>query len=505
MMKFLDLCSGIGAFRMAAENLGHQCIGYVEIDKFARASYEAIYDTSGEWTEWDLQDVTNEEWASFRGEVDIIMAGFPCQAFSVAGKRLGFKDPRGTLFFEIARAIQYAQPKYFLLENVKNLLSHDRGQTIDTIIYTLCSLGYTVDYTVLNSKYYGVPQNRERVFIVGVKDGKTEKWKIRGNSVLARSKRRIASYGWAKTFNFDWPDNDQVTTQLVDILEDEKDVPENLYLSPEKTRTLIQSILERDEKRGRTDSLRMLGLLDMKGKDSTRRVYDPLGICPTLTTKSGGHTEPKILVAGNVNPSKRGIGGQVYFATGGLSPTINAGHEGGKQILYLRKQEEPTLRPIGNVNPSKRGMNGQVHQAENGLAPTLSTNKGEGSKIAYCPILNPDRVKTRQNGRRLKEDGEEMFTLTAQDRHGIVMYEKDVIEKNYVVRKLTPKECWRLQAFPDWAYEKAASVNSMTQLYKQAGNAVTVTVAEAILRKLAEWASQHDQDEVRIREEAKTS
>lgn len=472
---------------MAAERLGYKCLGYVEIDKFSRKSYEAIYDTTGEWTRWDIQKVTNEEWTAFQGKVDIIMAGFPCQAFSLAGKKLGFLDTRGTVFFEVARAIKYVSPKYFLLENVKNLISHDKGRTIDTIIHTLNEIGYTVDYTILNSKYFDVPQNRERVYIVGMKDGPTEEWIIQGNNALAKSKRRISSYGWAKTFNFSWPTNNVVTKQLVDILEPEEDVPANLYLSPEKTRTLIQSILERDERLGRTDVLRMLGLLDMKGQDNIRRVYDPLGICPTLTTMSGGHREPKIFVAGNVNPSKKGIGGQVYHVEG-ISPTIDAGHEGGKQIFYSPKpndKEEAKLKVGGNTNPSKRGMNGQVYQAENGLSPTLSTNKGERVKVAYCcPILTPDKLEVRQNGRRLKSPGEEMFTLTAQDRHGVLMYDEPAQLSSYVVRKLTPKECWRLQAFPDWAYERAAEVNSPSQLYRQAGNSLTVTVAYEVIKRL---------------------
>lgn len=548
MAKFLDLCAGVGAFRMASEQLNHKAVGYVEFDKFPRRSYEAIYDTKDEWTAWDLRDVTNEDWKGFRGEIDYITAGFPCQSFSVAGKGLGFEDTRGTVFFEVARAIKYTSPKYFVLENVKNLISHDKGKTMDTIVKTLNDMDYTIDYTILNSKYYDVPQNRERVFIIGIKGGKTEEWETKGTNALAKSKRRIASYPWVRTFNFNWPQSDVVTKQLVDILEPEEDVPENLYLSPDKTKTLIESILKRDEKLGRTDALRMLGLLDMKGQDSIRRVYDPLGIAPTLTTMGGGNREPKILVA-------------------------------------------------GNVNPSGRGMNGQVYEAKNGLSPTLSTNKGEGVKIAYCPIINPDRVNTRQNGRRLKSDGEEMFTLTVQDRHGIIMYEMkqkvivrkhdvdteglvallrehkkqakltnkqiaerlkkpitlvehwfrtdksfavpdasiwfslkellqietnefdaqvtEFIEKdneydksnrvydaqgiaptltstnaaekiyhNFVVRKLTPKECWRLQAFPDWAYDKAAEVNSPSQLYKQAGNALTVTVAYEIIKRL---------------------
>ncbi|WP_180715372.1 DNA (cytosine-5-)-methyltransferase, partial [Listeria monocytogenes] len=101
-MKFLDLFAGIGGFRLGMERAGYECVGYVEIDKFARKSYQAIHDTEGEWTREDITKVTDEEWRTLRGTVDIICGGFPCQSFSIAGKRLGFEETRGTLFFEIA-------------------------------------------------------------------------------------------------------------------------------------------------------------------------------------------------------------------------------------------------------------------------------------------------------------------------------------------------------------------------------------------------------------------
>lgn len=166
-MKFLDLFAGIGGFRQAFEKAGHECAGYVEIDKFARKSYEAMYDTEGEWTRHDITKITNEEWRELHGTVDIICGGFPCQAFSVAGKRRGFDDTRGTLFFEIARAVKQIKPQFLLLENVKNLLNHDQGRTFRTILTTLDELGYDAEWQVFNSKDFGVPQNRERVFIVG--------------------------------------------------------------------------------------------------------------------------------------------------------------------------------------------------------------------------------------------------------------------------------------------------------------------------------------------------
>lgn len=166
-MRFLDLFAGIGGFRTGMEKAGHACIGYVEIDKYARKSYEAMYNTEGEWTRHDITAVTDSEWRELRGEVDIICGGFPCQAFSIAGNRRGFDDTRGTLFFEIARAAEQIQPPYLLLENVKGLLSHDKGRTFEVILKTLDELGYDAEWSLLNSKNFGVPQNRERVFIVG--------------------------------------------------------------------------------------------------------------------------------------------------------------------------------------------------------------------------------------------------------------------------------------------------------------------------------------------------
>lgn len=165
-MRFLDLFAGIGGFRLGMERAGHECIGFCEIDKFARASYKAIHDTTGEIELHDITTVSDDFIRSI-GNVDVICGGFPCQAFSIAGKRKGFEDTRGTLFFQIARFASILKPRYLFLENVKGLLHHDGGATFGTILETLEELGYDVEWQVLNSKHFGVPQNRERVFIVG--------------------------------------------------------------------------------------------------------------------------------------------------------------------------------------------------------------------------------------------------------------------------------------------------------------------------------------------------
>jgi DNA (cytosine-5)-methyltransferase 1 len=178
-MNFLDLFAGIGGFRMGMEMAGHKCVGYVEIDKFARKSYEAIFDTKGEWTAHDIRTVSDDDLRLFRGKVDVICGGFPCQPFSIAavgeGKRMGFRDTRGTLFFEIARFAKEIQPRYLFLENVKGLLSHDKGRTFETILLTLDELGYDAEWCVLNSKDFGIPQDRKRVFIIGHHRGNSKR------------------------------------------------------------------------------------------------------------------------------------------------------------------------------------------------------------------------------------------------------------------------------------------------------------------------------------------
>ena len=168
-MKFLDIFAGIGGFRLGLERAGHECVGHVEIDKFANRSYDAIYRPGKEeFFHNDITKLTDEHVRQLKElRIDLITGGFPCQAFSIAGKRAGFEDTRGTLFFDIARMARVIRPSYLFLENVTGLLSHEGGDTFETILRTLDELGYDTEWQVLNSKDFGVPQNREREFIVG--------------------------------------------------------------------------------------------------------------------------------------------------------------------------------------------------------------------------------------------------------------------------------------------------------------------------------------------------
>lgn len=164
MIKYFDMFAGIGGFRSGLEKAGgFECVGYCEIDKYAKMSYEAMYDTEGEVYYDDARKIDPNELP----DIDLICGGFPCQSFSIAGKRGGFDDARGTLFFEIARIAAVKKPKYLLLENVPGLLNHDRGRTFKTILDTLAELGYYVAWALLNSADFGSAQQRRRVFIIG--------------------------------------------------------------------------------------------------------------------------------------------------------------------------------------------------------------------------------------------------------------------------------------------------------------------------------------------------
>lgn len=188
--RFIDLFAGIGGIRRPFQKLGGTCVFSSEIDKFAIKTYEANWNEtpSGDITKIDEKDIPN---------FDILLAGFPCQAFSIAGKRKGFDDTRGTMFFEVERILEYHKPKCFMLENVKGLLSHDKGRTFKTMKDILENkLDYKVYYKVLNAKDFGVPQNRERIIIVGFKN---------------------------HSIDFSFPKPTGIPTKLGDILEDDVD------------------------------------------------------------------------------------------------------------------------------------------------------------------------------------------------------------------------------------------------------------------------------------------
>lgn len=433
-MKFIDFFAGIGGFRRGMELAGHECVGFCEFDKFATASYISMHLLTEEQRK-TLEDIPikkrqkeilkeeyrNGEWYAndirrvYAGDIpkaDCWCFGFPCQDISVAGKQAGFQGNRSSLFFRVMYLVgqlkEEDKPTYLFIENVKNLLSVNGGWDFARLLIEMEQGGYDAEWQVLNSKDFGVPQSRERCFIIG---------HLRGRS----------------------------TSKIFPI---------------EGT----------DEKN--SVSLNLFGCLN--GRNSQRdRVYSDDGLAPTISTKPGGNTEPKV-----------------------------------------------SIKIIGEISSSQDGK----ILSTDGIANCHSAGHGNNPKIAI-PVLTPDRVEKRQNGRRFKDDGEPMFTLTSQDRHGVAIdplgvlrnvrteYGKEVANtldtscnqgifvkvsdelivyavwyekyQCYIaIRKLTPKECFRLQGWSDDYFEKAQFVNSDSQLYKQAGNGVTVTVIEAMARKM---------------------
>ena len=210
--KFIDLFAGIGGFRMAFQNLGGECVFSSEWDEQARKTYFANYG------DVPFGDITQESTKNKIPEgFDILCAGFPCQAFSLAGKRLGFEETRGTLFFDVAEILRRYQPKAFFLENVKGLVIHDKGKTFKTILNTLDEVGYIVpDPEIVNAMFFGVPQHRERIYIVGFRKD------------LGISKE-----------DFSYPEQKEVTKRWIDVRE-EHAVPAKYYLSTQYIQTLIR-------------------------------------------------------------------------------------------------------------------------------------------------------------------------------------------------------------------------------------------------------------------------
>lgn len=333
-LTFLDFFAGVGGFRRGMELADHTCLGHCEIDKFANMSYKEIHEPKeGEWFGTDIRRTNADELP----RADVWCFGFPCQDISVAGKQLGFKGQRSSLFFTVTRLIRDTKeedrPKYLFIENVKNLLSVNGGCDFLKLLIELDEIGYDAEWQVLNSKNFGVPQNRERVFIIG---------HLRGSS-------------GRKVFP----------------------------IETENRKTI-----------------NIVGYLDEGFKD-VNYVLNPNGIAKCLTTMQGGNRQPKILVREN---TKKGYV-EAFEGDG-----IRLDHIGGT-----------TGR--GGVQPQ--------------MCNTLTTGSHAG-----------------------------------------------VIDKGFRIRKLTPKECWRLQGWKDEDFEKAAKVCSDSQLYKQAGNGVTVPVIYEIAKRL---------------------
>lgn len=366
--------SGVGAFNQSLQKLGieYRELFACDMDKYARQTFIHNY---GE-PEYYPENVYNREIPS--ESLDIYMTSPPCQAFSLAGKRKGKNDERGILFFNSLEFIEKNKPRFFIFENVKGLLSDDNGNTFQEWLNYLGgksvnglpvlfpydgSVDYHIYWSVLNAKNFGVPQNRERVFIVGIRDDQDN--------------------------FFQWPREIPLKKKLKDVLEN--DVPEKYFLSEKMTEKL------------------------------------------TFESKKSGEV---------ANLNKGGKRGSVYSEeTVSMTCLTATDYKQPKQILV--KSATKSGCEIATENDS-----------------------------VCVPVLTPDRINKRQNGRRFKEDGEPSFTIKTQDRHGVY--------DGYRIRRLTPRECFRLMGFPDsfsWPV-------SDSQSYKQAGNSIVVDVLAAIIKQL---------------------
>lgn len=376
-LTFLDFFSGVGGFRHGLELAGMKCIGFCEKDKFARKSYEAMYDTKGEWFHDDITTIDPTRLP----KADLWCAGSPCQNVSIAGKRAGLYGERSGLFFTFVELIKSQKeedkPEWVLLENVKGLLSSGGGRDYLDYLSILDESGYDLEWQVFNSKDYGVPQNRERIYTIG--------------HLRRKGRRKV------------------------------------LPLSRESSSHLKQLI----------------------GGMQSYRVYDPSGIATTLVGEGGGVgaktglylidqslTEPKLTEEARCITAR-------YTAGATKRTAMNSG------VLEVQ--------PIFTQGIKVRNGTKQGYQ----LAEV-----GDSVDLSYPSSL----TRRARVGRGIAHN------LSCSCQMGAVVWNGRVVK----IRKLTPKECFRLQGFSDDLFEKAKAVNSDAQLYKQAGNGVTVPVVYAI-------------------------
>lgn len=359
-MKFLELCAGIGGFRQALENLGCECVGYSEIDKHAIKLYSAWHND-----ECNFGDITKIE-AEKLPDFELLVGGFPCQAFSVAGKRGGFNDTRGTIFFDFARIMKAKKPKFAIFENVKGLLNHDGGKTYETMLRTLDELGYNAQWGILNTKFHGLPQNRERVYIVAnLRERSSTKILFeRGDGITDKVERTEQS------IIGDYYTENGKTHQWGGVIGDESIAP-----------CLMA---------GKYKSPRIVKIGSIGGKPcQSDQVYSSNGVSVTLSAQNGGKgAMTGLYKIGDID----GLNTQYsrVYDSEGVSTTINAqgGGLGAKTGLYK----------VGVYIPEsgKRHQGNEIHD-ENSVCACLKTGGGGQNAInrglpSKSPQINTKRV-----------------------------------------------------------------------------------------------------------------
>ena len=391
-----------------------ELVNYCEIDRWASLSYSMVNQCNESLNLRDVRTVTAE---TVRDQhVDLITYGFPCQDISIAGKQRGFvndsgESTRSGLFFEALRIIKELRPRYAIAENVKALTSTKFKNEFATVLSSLEEVGYKNYWRVLNAKDYGIPQNRERVFIVSI--------------------RRDVDEG-----DFQFPDKEPLMLRLRDMLEPAESVDEKYYLSTERegVRRLIAELEARYSlpavaKIGETPVLCQIGNI---AKDPNRehiqdRIYDPSGLAPTLNTVGGGNLEPKITIDGLTHDTQKQKAR--VFNPSGLAASL----------IATDYKEPPQISVIGQL---KGGEKGRVVDRD-GIGYTLTATEYK------------DPLKIAEHG----------------NTYGVR------------IRKLTPRECWRLMGFLDEEFDRVHGISN-SQLYKQAGNSIVVNVLPALLSQL---------------------
>ena len=372
-MTFLDFFAGIGGFRKGFELCGMRCVGHCEIDKYADRSYRAIHDVKED--EWYAADITKVAPADLP-RADLWAGGFPCQDISVAGRQRGLDGARSGLFFTLAQLVKGQSPEnrptWIVLENVKNLLSIHGGWDFATVLDTLASLGYHIEYGLLNTKYFGPPQNRERVFIVA----------CRHPGAGRRPKIFPVPAGSGKA--------------------------------------LIQLI----------------------GGMQGQRVYDPAGISVTMAAQSGGwggKTGLYFVDLCNGNP-KLTDHARCIKAKYNSGITNRGGDNSGVLISPAGMDKDAVLSFV-DICTGKAKLTREARCILSAYNRTIS-NWGGSSGVFYgCrAVVTPDREEKRQNGRRIKNCGEPSFTVTAQDRHGVLFQDCDECPYGMRIREATKKD-----------------------------------------------------------------
>ena len=442
-LKVLSLFSGIGAFELALKRIGVnvELVGFSEIDKYAVKSYCSVHGVS---EDLNLGDISKIDLAKLKelGDIDLITHGSPCQDFSIAGRLAGGDKGSGTrssLMWCTVDIVEAVRPKYVVWENVKNLLSSKNRHNFDGYLEIMDKLGYNSYYKVLNAKNYGIPQNRERVFTVSIRKDIDE--------------------------GYEFPEEIELTKKLKDVLEESVD--EKYYLSDKLIAGLIANT-ERQRAKGNgftfetTDGdcvaktvttrvgacrsgdnyIQVVGKLDIKGHDCVKRVYSGEGIAPTLTDMQGGNRQPKVLIDEPVIAASRGRNPD---NPGDRTPGIPT-----EQRLEINKQG------ISNTITT-------VQKDNYVIEPCLKIK--EATKAGYKEAYAGDGVNISGRMKYQRGNVQKEMTQTLMANGS----ERGVVTPDMRIRKLTPRECWRLMGFGDEDFDKAKAVpTSDTQLYKQA-------------------------------------